>query len=98
MTQAMNVAYAHRHNRDGSIDSICKTCFATVARVQDAGTLTEHERTHCCSSWISAPSGSLMPTESSSALTLVPPQNHTTRERNLDQANNPASADYPDIA
>ena len=35
MTQAKNVAYAHRHNRDGSIDSICKICFATVAKVQD---------------------------------------------------------------
>ena len=56
MTHAEDVAYAHRHNRDGSIDSICKTCFATVAQVQDEVTLTQHERTHCCPSWISAPS------------------------------------------
>ena len=73
MTQTMNVVYAHRHNRDGSIDSICKTCFATVARVQDEVTLTQHERTHCCRSWISAPAGNLGPTESSTAIMLVSP-------------------------
>ncbi len=49
MTQA---TYVHRKNRDGSIDSICKTCFATVAKVHDEVTLTQHERTHCCPSWI----------------------------------------------
>ena len=80
MTHAVNDAYAHRHNRDGSIDSICKTCFATVAQVQDEVTLTRHERTHCCPAWILAARGSLRPTVSSTALTLVPPPMNKTRK------------------
>lgn len=25
-------AFAHRHNRDGTTDSVCKSCFATVGK------------------------------------------------------------------
>jgi len=79
MTHAGNDAYAHRHNRDGSIDSICKTCFATVAQVQDEVILTRHERTHCCPAWILAGQGSLRRAVSSTALALVPPPMKNTR-------------------
>ena len=71
MTHAGDDAYAHRHNRDGSIDSICKTCFATVAQVQDEVILTGHERTRCCPAWILAGRGSLQPAVSSTALALA---------------------------
>ena len=37
---------AHRRNRDGSFDSICKTCFATVARSIDEAGLAGPERNH----------------------------------------------------
>jgi hypothetical protein len=79
MTHALNAAYAHRQNRDGSVDSICKTCFATVAQVQDEVTLTQLERTHCCPAWILAGRGNLRPAVSITALTLVPPPIPKTR-------------------
>lgn len=40
--------YIHRPNRDGSFDSICHACFATVASVRNEGELAQHERTHVC--------------------------------------------------
>jgi hypothetical protein len=40
--------YAHRPNKDGSYDSICAACFATVATVRDECELAQHERTHVC--------------------------------------------------
>lgn len=39
---------AHRRNHDGSFDSICKTCFATVARSSDEAALAGPERNHAC--------------------------------------------------
>jgi hypothetical protein len=41
-------SYAHRPNRDGSYDSICTACFATVASVHDEAELTRHEQSHVC--------------------------------------------------
>jgi len=40
--------YVHRPNKDGSHDSICTRCYATVASVSDEGELTSHERAHVC--------------------------------------------------
>jgi len=40
--------FPHRHNSDGSHDSICTTCFATVASVQDEKLLSAHEAAHVC--------------------------------------------------
>jgi hypothetical protein len=40
--------YAHRPNSDGSYDSICSACFATVATVRNEGELAQHEGTHVC--------------------------------------------------
>ena len=39
---------AHRRNHDGSFDSICKICFATVARSIDEAALAGPERNHAC--------------------------------------------------
>ena len=48
MTNARNIAYPHRHNADGSFDSICITCFATIAQTKDEAALFELERNHSC--------------------------------------------------
>jgi hypothetical protein len=38
--------FPHRRNGDGSYDSICPTCFATVARSKAEGGLAENETAH----------------------------------------------------
>jgi len=38
----------HRKNRDGSWDSICLTCFATVANTPEEHDLAEADRIHVC--------------------------------------------------
>lgn len=48
MATARYIAHPHRHNSDGSVDSICLTCFQTIARAGDEAALTEHERKHSC--------------------------------------------------
>ena len=40
--------FPHRHNRDGSHDSICILCYATVASVQNEADLAQHEQDHIC--------------------------------------------------
>jgi hypothetical protein len=40
--------FPHRHNSDGSYDSICTACFATVASVKDEELLRTHEAVHVC--------------------------------------------------
>ena len=54
MTHTVSAAYAHRQNRDGSVDSICKTCFATVAQAKDEPALAQHEWAHQCPAWMLA--------------------------------------------
>jgi hypothetical protein len=54
MTHVVKAAYVHRHNLDGSIDSICKSCFATIARTRDEPALTQQECAHRCPPWILA--------------------------------------------
>jgi len=46
MTDTRFTVYVHRRNNDGSFDSICKTCFMTVANATDEAMLAEHERNH----------------------------------------------------
>jgi hypothetical protein len=41
-------AFPHRHNLDGSYDSICTRCFATVATVRKEEDLRGHEAIHRC--------------------------------------------------
>jgi hypothetical protein len=43
--------FAHRTNRDGTFDSICKTCFATVGTATDALNLKIIEDGHTCDPW-----------------------------------------------
>ena len=42
------IPFAHRTNPDGSIDSICTTCFQTIACEDIAGGLIAHEERHSC--------------------------------------------------
>jgi hypothetical protein len=43
--------FPHRHNSDGSYDSICKTCYATVASAQNEEALSSPELVHVCDSF-----------------------------------------------
>jgi hypothetical protein len=38
----------HRHNEDGTHDSICMECFATIATVGSETELYRHESLHVC--------------------------------------------------
>ena len=40
--------FPHRLNRDGSYDSICLKCFATVANTQTEIELTAFDKSHAC--------------------------------------------------
>ena len=40
--------FPRRLNRDGSFDSICLKCFATVATTATEAELKPHDRTHTC--------------------------------------------------
>jgi len=45
--------FPHRHNRDGSYDSICSRCFVTVATSYNEAELLAHEQKHVClESWL----------------------------------------------
>jgi hypothetical protein len=48
MVQAARTAFPHRHNPDGSIDSICSECFRTVATAFTEAQLQAAERVHGC--------------------------------------------------
>ena len=41
-------AFAHRHNSDGTWDTICPKCFYTVATEVTEEKLSLHERRHNC--------------------------------------------------
>jgi hypothetical protein len=41
-------SFPHRHNFDGSYDSICTKCYATVARAEKEESLSSSESTHVC--------------------------------------------------
>lgn len=45
--------FPHRHNRDGSYDSICSRCLVTVATSYKESELLAHEQKHVClESWL----------------------------------------------
>jgi len=44
----MTTLFAHRLNRDASFDSICTTCFKTIASEDSEGKLIAHEKRHSC--------------------------------------------------
>ena len=40
--------FSHRYNSDGTVDSICRECFRTVASGQNESQLLIEERAHIC--------------------------------------------------
>jgi len=44
--------FPHRHNADGSCDSICTLCFQTVATARIEANLLHHEQSHKCSPFV----------------------------------------------
>lgn len=40
--------FAHRSNLDGTTDTICRRCIATVATVYDKGEFLRYEQRHIC--------------------------------------------------
>jgi hypothetical protein len=50
MTLGNRLSFMHRSNEDGTVDSICKTCFATVATERSEAALERYESKHVCDS------------------------------------------------
>jgi hypothetical protein len=48
LTYQAKPTFPHRHNKDGTVDSICSECLLTVATVRDERELTQHEEVHVC--------------------------------------------------
>jgi hypothetical protein len=48
MNQTYTIKFIHRINEDGSIDSICRDCFVTIATGRSRSDLEAQERTHAC--------------------------------------------------
>ena len=44
----LGAGFAHRHNSDGTVDSICYTCFMTVATEASELELMKAEQDHDC--------------------------------------------------
>jgi len=52
MTHTHTVQFVHRLNEDGTIDSICRDCFATVTSSASETALEREERRHICEPWL----------------------------------------------
>lgn len=48
MSQPYTLQFIHRLNEDGTIDSICRDCFLTVATSTSEADLERGERKHAC--------------------------------------------------
>jgi hypothetical protein len=48
MLTPLKPGFPHRHNANGTHDSICEACFATVAMVQNEWELAAYESAHIC--------------------------------------------------
>jgi len=48
MNQTYTIKFIHRINEDGSIDSICRDCFVTIASARSRSDLEPQERQHAC--------------------------------------------------
>jgi hypothetical protein len=57
-------SFPHRRNKDGSYDSICPTCYITVARSRQEADLADRESAHICHSAFLAERGLFTPTKS----------------------------------
>jgi hypothetical protein len=58
--------FPHRRNRDGSFDSICLICFATVAHTRTEAELIELDAAHVCNTYSLATRGQFCRAESKS--------------------------------
>jgi hypothetical protein len=52
MTQAYTLQFIHRLNKDGTIDSICRDCFVTVATARSQPDLKREELQHVCQRYL----------------------------------------------
>ena len=48
MSHAYTLKYLHRLNDDGTVDSICRECFTTVANAISESALKNAEQKHAC--------------------------------------------------
>jgi len=48
MPRTLKPRFPHRHNADETHDSICTSCFVTVATVMNESELAGHEIAHVC--------------------------------------------------
>jgi hypothetical protein len=48
MHSVIRITFPHRHNEDGSYDSICTACFVTVGTDFDEANLRRIEAAHLC--------------------------------------------------
>jgi hypothetical protein len=48
LSEKTHIAFPHRRNSDGTIDSICKRCFVTIATEATDAELEGAERAHIC--------------------------------------------------
>jgi hypothetical protein len=54
---ALTTNFPHRRNEEGAYESICRSCFATVATAQNEAWLRIYEQAHICDPlWASRPS------------------------------------------
>jgi hypothetical protein len=51
--------FPHRLNKDGTYDSICLQCYATVANARTSAELEEYDVKHVCGEYSSAKPGLL---------------------------------------
>ncbi len=42
------ISFAHRRNRDSTVDSICTRCYQTIASGENDSSLTSAEVNHSC--------------------------------------------------
>jgi len=54
MAQPDKLEFAHRRNSNGTIDSICRRCFVTVANAIEPSDLEQSEHQHICDPWVVA--------------------------------------------
>lgn len=52
MSQAYTLQFIHRLNKDGTIDSICRDCFITIATARSQSELEREERQHVCQRYL----------------------------------------------
>ena len=53
MTNTRTEFYPHRHKLDGSFDSICLNCLATIFTSNNETELEAHEKEHVCHKFVS---------------------------------------------